>query len=1546
MKLSNLIVKVVIVFLFLFNFLFGNVFVTENVVYEQPNGVTFIGKAWGDEFLFMMETNDGYRFVKDADGWYYYAELDSSGMFTAGNLKVGIESPTTESYQLQPSQDYLNLLEEQREQAQGEIDEALIWFKQKQVDARTAGHSVTLNVGILLAEFTYPTHYQSSGRPDGYYIEDFEKMFFSDKDDPNFNWYKPNPQPPNDPSPHPEGKELFGSVKDYWREVSRFDVDSVGALKIKGRLINPPDASNPLVPDWIPLNNNMTYYAQNGGHEAEAIYKAKLNGWLNYSDINDPFNFEEFDRIAVVYSFYTPRDVQGSLHPSPRFYNGKGFWDCGERNIAYFHHIGTHAHEFGHTIGLPDEYGPNTGDFFDLMNFGSNNGPNPGNDYDLGSCPALISPYYRIEEYQWAQATEIIEDISNFAVEYNYTNPNYYKIITEDNHNKFFIFENRGRSGFDLWTPCNPNLSANQGGSLLLWKCEKDLPITPSAYRISEFIPADDELSVNHINEIQYAVYDFYPTSKNGLPASPQDLNDDTYPSSNLYYGDQSFIAINNIHADGSNPDIMRVDLFNDYGITTITGQKTWSEQKYLGEFKIVIENGGVLNIQPGTTIYAETKNNPDNILKIIVKNGGIINAIGTEAEPILFHSAGNTNSDWYGIEVEIGGDINLTHCTFNHAKFPINGIEIINETINNITISECERGAKLTGNNINLENCNFYDIPDNSLELSGNFIDIYSCDFTGGTINIRNIDENSELHNSIFIDNTIQIGKEANLKIKENMFNNSFIVINNEDFEENNVSSTIINNLMVGENMYGIAIDLHASAYVTPDIINNTISGYEFGIYCRDRLALPLIKNNIFYQNAKTEDEGGNFSGEDGVAIYNDIYNIDYTGAPIGQNGNIREDPLFVDPPNNDFTLDFDSPCIDAGDPTDDFSNEPFPAGSAINMGHHGNTELATEKFDIIAEGTVNQNTTWTGTVIVKDDFLVNNSADLLINDATYIAVKKDKLISITGKISCYTEEDSIKLTMYRNLGKWKGIFIDGSDEISSFILTKILNAQNGLYVQKSEVAISNCNFSDNNTGFLGDNASGFIDDCLFEDNFMQAAYFSESQLEVINSKFDNNGGRGIYVQYGSGMSFIQDTIVNNAWTNPDMQLQGGIVLYSASPLLQGCEIRENHYNGIVTFSVSDPVMNKEESGFNLISQNGDEGNETEYAELRCMDFSATKLDYGHNDIIDTRGGWLAYSYDESDHEANIRHNYWGTTNVNEIEERIFGFTEFVPIDEEANTIGGGNLSEGERMLQRGLQNESDGNYTLAITTYDSLIQLYPEEVVAINALDRKFNSYKLAGLDFLYLRNEFLDLSVNHSNANVRKRAKNLSVSCLMELEQFSNAIREYDTLIINSQNFVDSLYAETDKALAVLKQSGHLLAKSTGTSVTPKFFKHAIEKSENYRNKTENLLAQRFTSFKKSKGVLPIKFALYQNYPNPFNPVTTIKFDLPKRTEVKLIIYNILGQEIITLLNENKDSGRFEVKWNGRNNANSSVASGLYILKIITNNFTKSKKMLLLR
>ncbi|MBI4547593.1 MAG: T9SS type A sorting domain-containing protein [Ignavibacteriae bacterium] len=89
------------------------------------------------------------------------------------------------------------------------------------------------------------------------------------------------------------------------------------------------------------------------------------------------------------------------------------------------------------------------------------------------------------------------------------------------------------------------------------------------------------------------------------------------------------------------------------------------------------------------------------------------------------------------------------------------------------------------------------------------------------------------------------------------------------------------------------------------------------------------------------------------------------------------------------------------------------------------------------------------------------------------------------------------------------------------------------------------------------------------------------------------------------------------------------------------------------------------------------------------------------------------------------------------------------------------------------------------------------------------------------------------------------------------------------------------------------------------------------------------------------LPEQFALEQNYPNPFNPATVIRYSLPVNSFVTLQVYNVLGQEVATLVNEKREAGRYEVRWNA-----SGLPSGVYYYRLRTPTFSKVHKMMLLR
>ncbi|HEX9917114.1 MAG TPA: T9SS type A sorting domain-containing protein, partial [candidate division Zixibacteria bacterium] len=95
------------------------------------------------------------------------------------------------------------------------------------------------------------------------------------------------------------------------------------------------------------------------------------------------------------------------------------------------------------------------------------------------------------------------------------------------------------------------------------------------------------------------------------------------------------------------------------------------------------------------------------------------------------------------------------------------------------------------------------------------------------------------------------------------------------------------------------------------------------------------------------------------------------------------------------------------------------------------------------------------------------------------------------------------------------------------------------------------------------------------------------------------------------------------------------------------------------------------------------------------------------------------------------------------------------------------------------------------------------------------------------------------------------------------------------------------------------------------------------------------------------LPSQFALAQNYPNPFNSQTAIEYSLPRASEVKIAIYNVIGQRVKRLVNdEEQPAGHKRVIWDGKNDRAEIVSSGIYFYRIETEGFVQSKKMLLLK
>ena len=100
------------------------------------------------------------------------------------------------------------------------------------------------------------------------------------------------------------------------------------------------------------------------------------------------------------------------------------------------------------------------------------------------------------------------------------------------------------------------------------------------------------------------------------------------------------------------------------------------------------------------------------------------------------------------------------------------------------------------------------------------------------------------------------------------------------------------------------------------------------------------------------------------------------------------------------------------------------------------------------------------------------------------------------------------------------------------------------------------------------------------------------------------------------------------------------------------------------------------------------------------------------------------------------------------------------------------------------------------------------------------------------------------------------------------------------------------------------------------------------------------EKVVSFQAKKTVIT-RYDLSQNYPNPFNPTTNIKFTIPKSGHVSLKVFDIMGREMVSLINENLETGEYEVSLNGSN-----LNSGVYFYQLKAGNFVSTRRMMLIK
>ena len=260
-------------------------------------------------------------------------------------------------------------------------------------------------------------------------------------------------------------------------------------------------------------------------------------------------------------------------------------------------------------------------------------------------------------------------------------------------------------------------------------------------------------------------------------------------------------------------------------------------------------------------------------------------------------------------------------------------------------------------------------------------------------------------------------------------------------------------------------------------------------------------------------------------------------------------------------------------------------------------------------------------------------------------------------------------------------------------------------------------------------------------------------------------------------------------------------------------------------------------------------------------------------------------------------------------------------------------------------------------------LIELYPESEMGISfyAMGLLWEAaYSIEAPDFS--EKEFLEYLINQSNSKNKYKINGYSQLILSlfnvgkDISGLERLFNEYNYDILKElslyQQFIHYFVYEVDKEAArkisdkldeMFKESKY--GYQAHVMFGDKDYTHDGLLELNKKSQS-SLLAKRGEIKTDILSELPTEHKLFSNYPNPFNPSTTIKYSVPVISNVKLSIYNMMGQLVKTLVNETKAPGFYNVQWNSKNENNVKVTSGIYFYRFESGNYVSNNKMILLK
>ncbi|MCB2199272.1 T9SS type A sorting domain-containing protein [bacterium] len=591
----------------------------------------------------------------------------------------------------------------------------------------------------------------------------------------------------------------------------------------------------------------------------------------------------------------------------------------------------------------------------------------------------------------------------------------------------------------------------------------------------------------------------------------------------------------------------------------------------------------------------------------------------------------------------------------------------------------------------------------------------------------------------------------------------------------------------------------------------------------------------------------------------------------------------------------------------------------------------------------------------ILVGDVEVESGQVLEIDPAVTVLSMGNYQFQVNGALQANgTSENPVRLETAPGANEWYGLMFSASSSQNKLNNCVIKNAEFGVIGIKADFkSIQGLRISGCDTGLSFESMTvGISQSEIFNCVTGVYSYYSDLMLKdlyvhdcVMNGVLLDN------LQSGT----IMNTRIERNGQKPGAE-SAGLLLYRSSPLIDGCVIKYNGGNGIELMNKSNPILAFDPptgNGTNIIAMNGTGvQQETEMdAELAVYGESLPFMKGGHNDIWDEADSYLIYrSSLPGEPVLDVKENYFDSKLDKGPDEWFVGDINFLPYDTSPNNppSTATATSEDELLLISALQMERDSLFSACYPEYLQIVEDYADSASAAIAITRMIAvAHSLGdGLDEVIA--DLGDIEDTTPSDLLAWKAQDLRLRVQAYDELFVPALTHYADIIENPISSVDSIFAVIDSHRVAM--DSELILGKRGVQNWGNVGKEISSNRAIYIDSTATYLSRARGEWEERKPrerlALPDRFELGTLYPNPFNPQITIQYALPEQTNLRIEIYNVLGQRVRELVNSPMKAGFHRLQWDGRNDHRTQVASGIYFVKMSAQKYVKTKKIVMLK